>query len=321
MATLEEILGKRYKRLGYAIDEDWRSSRIEAISTGIPSLDQALECGGIPRGRITTIYGRESTGKSLLCETLAINAARKGVGVLYIDYENSIDPVFLGKLGMVDADPITLVRPVVLEDGFEIAHAVMQQGETGLIVFDSVGAMLPRSEVDDSAPTHPASLSRALSVALGRLLPAIMTHNVAAVFVNHVRANISAYPGTPATTMAGGNALKYYTHILLRLFRKSSVKGPEGEVVELVYAVNVEKNKCGKPFGGAQFRVKVGGGIDVIASLVDSLEERGIIEVGPTGWVKSDLLENAVRGRGPFVDLLRSDKELLKKFLRAAMDK
>jgi len=288
---------------------------IDTLPTGIPGLDMIIGQPGIPRGRITQIWGRESTGKSLIAETIAGNVQKAGGTVLYIDYEYSLAPKWLETLGIELGPTFLVAQPDSMEEGFEIARTMIETGKIDLVVFDAIGSMLPKATAErDAGDQTPGGVSLPLSIALNQLQPIIKNFNVAAIFINHVRNKIPTgwSSGGSTETMAGGNALRFYTHVLIKLRRRQLIKGTDGYRGMEVIA-RCEKNKVGIPFKEVELKLHFGAGFDASISIGDLLEEAGIVEVGRTGWVTSKELGIKVRGRDTYLSMLKDDEDLRKK--------
>lgn len=319
-SSIAEALNALRKEYGPSIvstmaEEMW--GQIPSISTGLPSLNQIMGCGGYPKGKITEITGWESSGKSLLCATGCIEAMRSGT-VLYVDYENSLDRSFLKSVGVqVPSATFLISRPDTLEQGFEVAYRMVETGQISMVVLDSVGAMLPddtltRIDEKGMGDQRPGEVSRAISVCLNQFLPAIKNTNTCALFVNHFRSKIDTY-GSGQTT-AGGNALKYFIHLRLELRKKSQIAGPNGPIGMDVH-VKVSKNKVGPPFGECDLKLFWETGFDKTGSLIAALKAADVLTIDRTGWVKSQILGVNIRGTQAFVELLGTDASLASKVL------
>ena len=220
LETTLSSIQKRYgegsiMRLGQA-----NHLQVEAIPTGSLSLDLALGIGGIPRGRVTEIYGPEGSGKTTLCQHIVAEAQRMGGVAAYIDMEHALDPVYAAKCG-VDVDELYISQPDTGEQALEIAEALVRSGAVDIIVIDSVAALVPRAEIEgDMGDSHPGLQARLMSQALRKLSGAIKVSNAAMIFTNQLRQKIGIMFGNPETT-SGGMALKFYasavsyTHLTL----------------------------------------------------------------------------------------------------------
>jgi recombination protein RecA len=254
--------------------EDIKS--LSVIKTGSISLDVSLGVGGIPRGRITTIYGPESSAKTTLCLSIAKNALENGIKVLYVDQENSCDYSYINAIvGSVDPSMFTLVQPETAEQTLMTCEAGINSGEYGLIVLDSVGALSPQKEKED--PFDKGSVGqipRLMSKFLRRNAFAIRNKNIAFVIVNQVRAVIGAY--VPTLEMPGGNALRHFSSVVIFMHRSVLIKYGE-EVVGANSAYTIKKSKVGKPFKSWSFPLIYGTGIDTERDVVEFAKRLGIL--------------------------------------------
>lgn len=249
---------------------------LSIIKTGSISLDVSLGVGGIPRGRITTIYGPESSAKTTLCLSIAKNALAQGIKVLYVDQENSCDYSYIKAIvGSVDTNQFTLVQPETAEQTLVTCEAGIESGEYGLIVLDSVGALSPMKEKED--PFEKASVGlipRLMSKFLRRNAFAIRNKNIAFVIVNQVRAVIGAY--VPTLEMPGGNALRHFSSIVIFMNRSELIKFGE-EVVGATSRYTIKKSKVGKPFKSWSFPLIFGTGIDTERDVIEFSKHLGIL--------------------------------------------
>lgn len=257
---------------------------IPVISTGALSIDVSTEVGGIPYGRFTEIYGPESGGKTTICLAIAAQAIKKGDKVLYVDMENCLDYRYAHNLiGDFDEEHLIIVQPESAEDAFEIAELGMENGFK-LIIFDSVAAISPTKELEDTMRDQQVGLAaRLVSKFLRKNAYAVRTHGVAFIFINQIRASIGSYYGgfsTPA-----GYALKHYTSLRIYISKGKDikVKNEKGKEVKVGTFVNfiIKKNKVGTPFRQATTNIIYGKGIDyyrdviAFASLLGIIKSRG----------------------------------------------
>jgi recombination protein RecA len=250
--------------------------RIEAISTGAINLDAAIGIGGIPRGRITEIYGPESSGKTTLCLHIVANAQRTGGVAAYIDAEHALDTEYARKLG-VDVENLLISQPDTGEQALEICEILVRSGAVDVVVIDSVAALVPKAEIEgDMGDSHMGLQARLMSQALRKLTGAIARSRTSVIFINQLREKIGVMFGNPETT-TGGKALKFYSSVRLDIRRIQAVKDKD-EVVGSHVRVKVVKNKVAPPFKQAEFDIMYAEGISHVSLLVDIAAESGIID-------------------------------------------
>ncbi|MGB5933434.1 MAG: recombinase RecA [Anaerolineae bacterium] len=277
--ALEVALSQIRKRYGDGAIMKLGSVRgmdVEAISTGSLGLDIALGIGGIPRGRITEIYGPEMSGKTTLCYHIIAEAQKAGGVAAFIDTEHAMDPGYAAKCG-VDVDSLYISQPDDAEQALEITEALVRSGALDVVVIDSVAALVPRAEIEgDMGDPHMGLQARLMSQALRKLAGAIKRSNTSVVFTNQLRMKIGVLFGSPETT-PGGRALKFYSAVRLDMRRVQSIK--EGtNVVGNRTRVWVKKNKVAPPFKKAEFDIMYDEGISREGDLLDVGTEMGIIE-------------------------------------------
>jgi recombination protein RecA len=250
--------------------------RIEAISTGAINLDAAIGIGGVPRGRITEIFGPESSGKTTLCLHVVANAQRNGGVAAFIDAEHALDVEYAKKLG-VDIENLLVSQPDTGEQALEICEILVRSGAVDVVVVDSVAALVPRAEIEgEMGDSHVGLQARLMSQALRKLTGAIARSRTAVVFINQLREKIGVMFGNPETT-TGGKALKFYASLRLDIRRIGPVKEKE-DVIGSQVRVKVVKNKVAPPFKQAEFDIMYAEGISHVGLLVDIGSESAIIE-------------------------------------------
>jgi recombination protein RecA len=250
--------------------------RVESISTGAINLDAAIGVGGIPRGRVTEVYGPESSGKTTLCLHVVANAQRAGGVAAYIDAEHALDTEYAKKLG-VDIENLLISQPDTGEQALEICEILVRSGAVDVVVIDSVAALVPKAEIEgEMGDSHVGLQARLMSQALRKLTGAIARSKTAVVFINQLREKIGVMFGNPETT-TGGKALKFYASVRLDIRRIGPVKEKE-DVIGSHVRVKVVKNKVAPPFKQAEFDIMYAEGISHTSLLVDIGSESGIIE-------------------------------------------
>src|SRR4249919_1401122 len=250
--------------------------RVESIPTGAINLDAAIGVGGIPRGRVTEIYGPESSGKTTLCLHVVANAQRMGGVAAYIDSEHALDTEYARKLG-VDVESLLISQPDTGEQALEICEILVRSGAVDIVVIDSVAALVPKAEIEgDMGDSHVGLQARLMSQALRKLTGSIARSKTSVVFINQLREKICVMFGNPETT-TGGKALKFYASVRLDIRRIGPVKEREVIIGNRV-RVKVVKNKVAPPFKQAEFDVMFDEGISHASLVVDIAAEAGIIQ-------------------------------------------
>jgi len=279
--------------------------QIDAIPTGSIALDLALGVGGVPRGRITEVFGPESSGKTTLCQHILAEAQRAGGVVAFIDVEHALDPQYARACG-VDVDNLLVSQPDTGEQALEITETLIRSGGIDCVVVDSVAALVPRAEIEgEMGDSFVGIQARLMSQALRKLTGIVSRSNTALVFTNQLREKIGVMFGNPETT-PGGRALKFYSSVRLDIRRIETIKTGD-EAVGIRARVKVVKNKVAAPFRVAEFDVMYGTGIS---------REGGLLDVG----VASDVVKKSGAWFTYGETRLGQGREQAKDFLRANRD-
>ena len=305
IAQIEREFGKgSIMRLG----EKGRLLDVQVIPTGALPLDLALGVGGIPRGRITEIYGPEASGKTTLALHVVAEAQKKGGVAAFIDAEHALDPVYARKLG-VKTEDLLISQPDTGEQALEIAETLVRSGAVDVVVIDSVAALVPKAELEgDMGDSHVGLQARLMSQALRKLTGAVSKSQTALIFINQVRQKISTFGFGPSETTTGGMALKFYASVRLDIRRIGSIKDREGKILGNRVKVKVVKNKLAPPFREVEFEIMYGQGISKEGCLIDMALEQGVIAKSGTWFSFGDL--RLGQGKENVREFLRSNPEV-----------
>ena len=273
LGSIEKDHGKgAVMRLGELSD----SLTTESISTGSLAVDLALGTGGIPRGRVTEIFGAESAGKSTLAIHLMSETQKAGGVAAYIDVEHALDPTYAGNCGL-DLDELLIAQPDSAEQALDITEQLVRSGAIDAIVIDSVAALVPQAEIEgDMGDTHVGLQARLMSQALRKLTSAIHKSKTAVVFINQLREKVGVTYGSPEVT-PGGRALKFYSSVRIDLRRVESIK-QGAEIIGNRVRARIVKNKVAAPFRVAEFDIMFNQGISRVGDLLEIGSAKGIVK-------------------------------------------
>jgi recombination protein RecA len=317
IAQIERAHGKgSIMRMG----ADGARAAVEVISTGAINLDAAIGIGGIPRGRITEIYGPESSGKTTLCLHVIANAQRAGGVAAFIDAEHALDIEYAGKLG-VDIENLLVSQPDTGEQALEIAELLIRSSAVDVVVIDSVAALVPRAEIEgEMGDSHVGLQARLMSQALRKVTGAVNRSHTSVIFTNQIREKIGVMFGSPETT-TGGRALKFYASVRLDIRRIGAIK--EGQdLTGNRTRVKVVKNKMAPPFKQAEFDVMYNEGISHNGLLIDLGVENDIVNKSGAWFSYGDT--RLGQGRENAKQFLKESPDLAKEIeerVRAALSK
>jgi recombination protein RecA len=308
--ALEMALGQIEKQFGKGSIMrmgDSTTMKIDVVATGALALDLALGIGGLPRGRITEIYGPESSGKSTLAMHVVAEAQRNGGTCAYIDAEHAMDPIYARAIG-VDVDKLFISQPDTGEQALEICDMLVRSGAVDVVVIDSVAALTPKAEIEGEMGDSFVGLqARLMSQALRKLTGSINRTNTICIFINQLREKIGVMFGSPETT-PGGRALKFYSSVRLDIRRIESIKDG-ADVTGNRTRVKVVKNKVAPPFKQAEFDIMYGKGISREGSLLDVGVEFGIVKKSGAWFTYEG--EQLGQGREKAKDFLSNHPELM----------
>lgn len=284
---------------------DSRVVQIEAISTGCLSLDAAIGVGGVPRGRITEIFGPESSGKTTVCLHIIAEAQKKGGLAAFVDTEHALDVKYAQRLG-VDLNNLLLSQPEFGEQALEIVETLVRSGAIDVIVIDSVAALTPRAEIEgEMGDAQMGSQARLMSQAMRKLNAAIGKSNTTVVFTNQLRSKLGVIYGNPETT-TGGNALKFYASVRIDIRRKEVIKEGQ-EIVGNRVRAKIVKNKVAPPFKEVEFDIMYNEGISKIGDMIDLATEYGIISKSGSWFTYKN---DRIQGREGLRKLLLENKSI-----------
>ena len=299
-------ISKRYGEGSIMKLGEAKQMAIEVISTGSLGLDLALGVGGIPRGRITEIYGPESSGKTTICLHVVAEAQKKGGTAAFIDMEHALDPVYARKLG-VDINELLVSQPDTGEQALEICETLVRSGAVDVIIVDSVAALVPRAEIEGSMGDASMGMqARLISQAMRKLSGIINQTKTAVIFTNQLRQKIGVMFGNPETT-TGGLAMKFYASVRMDVRRVTSIK-KNNEIIGGHTRVRIVKNKVAPPFAVAEFDLMHDQGINKTAEVLDMAAELDIVKKRGAFYSYQDL--KLGQGRDKAIEFLNTNPEL-----------
>jgi len=314
MAQIERSHGKgSVMRLG----DISAKMQVESIPTGSIALDLALGVGGIPRGRVTEIYGPESSGKTTLCYHIIAEAQKQGGIAAFIDTEHAMDPEYARKVG-VNIDNLLVSQPDTGEQALDICESLVRSGAIDVVVVDSVAALVPRAEIDgDMGDSHVGLHARLMSQAMRKLTPAISRSRTSVIFTNQIRMNIGVMFGNPETT-TGGRALKFYASVRMEIRRVDQIKNGT-DVVGNRTRVKVVKNKVAPPFKQAEFDIMYAEGISASGSILDVGVDLGIVRKSGAWFYMGE--ERIGQGRENAKEYLKANPEMMEDIYKRILGK
>jgi recombination protein RecA len=280
---------------------------VPVIPSGILSVDLALGVGGLPRGRVTEIYGPEASGKTTLALHVIAEAQRMGGNAAFIDAEHALDIAYAERLG-VDTDNLLISQPDFGEQALEIAEILIRSGGIDVVVVDSVAALVPRAEIDGNVGDHHVGLqARLMSHAMRKFTGVLSRTNTVLIFINQIRMKIGVMFGSPETT-TGGNALKFYSSIRIDIRKTTPIKEGQ-EVIGNLTKVKIVKNKVSPPFKTAEFDIVYGEGVSKTGDLLDLGVDQGIVDKSGAWYSYQD--ERIGQGRENAKKFLKEHPEIM----------
>jgi len=301
----------------FNMGDDYRVD-IDTISTGAINLDVALDAGGLPRGRIVEIYGPESSGKTTLATHVVAEAQQMGLTCAYVDAEHAMDPVYAAAIG-VDMESLLVSQPDTAEEALEITDMLTRSGGVGVIVVDSVAALVPRAEIEgEMGDSHVGLQARLMSQALRKLTGAAAKTKTTIIFINQLREKIGVLYGSPETT-PGGRALKFYSSVRLDVRRRDKISDG-GEAVGNLTRVKVVKNKVGRPFREVEFNIIYAKGIDSNVCFIDLADSLGVLEKSGAWYsFNGEQLGQGKVKSGEFLNENPEVRKEIRRFIHAAL--
>jgi recombination protein RecA len=305
IAQLERQFGAgAVMRLGTSDVRSWPS-----VPTGALSLDMILGNGGLPLGRVVEIYGPESSGKSTISLSVVAQAQEMGLKCAYIDAEHALDPVYMQALG-VNLDELLLAQPDYGEQALEIADKLIRTGEIGVVVIDSVAALVPKAELEGDMEANQMGLqARMMAKGLRKIVGLANEHKTLVIFINQIRMKIGIMFGNPETT-PGGRALPYAASVRIDVRKKEDLKDKAGESIGIKVKAKIIKNKMAPPLKVTEFDIYYGKGVDNFGCLLDVGMQKGIF-AQRGAWVYYQG-ESFSQGRDNAIEKIKQDPDLVK---------
>ncbi len=297
---------------------DVAQMNVDVISTGSVAIDLALGVGGLPRGRISEIYGPESSGKTTLCLSLIAEAQRQGGTAVFIDVEHALEPRYAGIVG-VDIENLIVSQPGSGEDALNIAETLIKSGAVDIVVIDSVAALVSKQELDGQmGDATVGSQARLMSQAMRRLTAAISRTRCIILFTNQIREKIGVMFGNPET-QPGGRALKFFASVRMDIRRIGAIKDTTGKVIGNRTRVKVVKNKVAPPFALCEFDIMFNEGISKTGSVLDLGMEHRIIEKKGSWYAHNGTLVG--QGREAAKQYFADNQEVMEEITKAIHEK
>ncbi len=280
---------------------------VPAISTGALTVDEATGIGGVPRGRVTELFGPESSGKTTLALSMIAEAQKEGGIAAFIDVEHALDPEYAEAIG-VEVDELYLSQPNTGEEALEITEKLVRSAALDIVVIDSVAALVPQAEIEgEMGDSHVGLQARLMSQAMRKLSGAISKSKTSCIFINQIREKIGVMYGNPETT-PGGRALKFYSSLRLDI-RKTDVLKDGSDSKGIKARVRCVKNKVASPFRDGKFDIIYGQGIDSEGCVLDCAIEADIVQRSGSWYSYGDT--QLAQGRDNTLDFLKQNPELM----------
>ncbi|PTX99732.1 recombinase RecA [Verrucomicrobia bacterium LW23] len=300
------------------LGDDGAKLRVESIPTGCISIDNALGCGGFPKGRIIEIFGPESSGKTTLTLTVLARAQQMGGVGAFVDVEHALDPAYAKRLG-VNMNELLVSQPDSGEEALTIVEMLIKSNAVDVVVLDSVAALVTKAELEGNmGDATVGSQARLMSQAMRKLTSAISKAKTVCIFTNQIREKIGVMFGNPETT-PGGKALKFYASVRIDIRRTAAIKQPDGAVLGNRTKVKVVKNKVAAPFREAEFDIMYNEGISSESSLLELATEHGVLDK-KGAWLYFEGAQVA-NGRDAAKEELKKNRELFNRILEATKAK